>query len=107
MHFNTVYTFKTRRFTLELAVTPETDRPRDHFDDDATCYAIDQGVYEWFVARVRVLLDGREVSTEYMGGCCYEAVAQFRKDIYFHDMARDAIRAARQTLTNPPRLRDM
>lgn len=104
---HTVYTFKTRRFTLELAVAPEMTSPRDHFDNDATCYAIDRGVYKWFEARVRVLLDGRELSTDYLGGCCYENYEEFRKDAYFYDMARTAIREARQALANPPRLRNM
>ena len=100
----TVYTFKTRRFTLELAAEPETDMP-DWCGAEWDIQRIERGELVYFVARVRVLLDGRELASDYLGGCCYESAGSFRQDPYFYDMVRSAIKDARAALRNTPRLR--
>jgi hypothetical protein len=100
----TVYTFKTRRFTLELAAEPENDTP-DWFGAEKDIQRIERGELVYFIARVRVLLDGRELASDYLGGCCYESAGSFRQDPYFFDMARSAIKDARAAIRNTPRLR--
>lgn len=100
----TVYTFKTARFALELAVEPETFPP-DWNGWEQDIEKIDRGELAYFIARVRVLLDGREIATDYLGGCCYNTVEEFRRDGYFFDLARSAIKDARAALRNTPRLR--
>ena len=57
----TVYTFRTRRFTLELAAEPETETP-DWCGAEEDIIRIERGELEYFIARVRVLLDGREIA---------------------------------------------
>lgn len=55
--------------------TYEDIDPRDHFDDcdiEEICRKIDNGTYDWFMLRVRVMLAGHEFATEYLGGCLYE-----------------------------------
>lgn len=101
----TVYTFKTRRFTLELAAEPETDDTFDWVGAEEYIPRIERGELVYFVARVRVLLDGRELASDYLGGCCYESAGSFRQDPYFYDMVRSAIKDARAALRNTPRLR--
>lgn len=106
----TVYTFKTARFALELAVEPEYNYMPDwDFESDeernALIKRIETGRTLWFVARVRVTLDGRELAADYMGGCCYNTIEEFRRDDYFYEMARTAIEAARAAIRNMPRLR--
>jgi hypothetical protein len=106
----TVYTFKTARFALELAIEPEYNYMPDwDFESDeerdALIERIETGRTLWFVARVRVLLDGREIATDYLGGCGYNTIEEFRRDGYFYDMARSAIKDARATLRNMPHLR--
>jgi hypothetical protein len=108
--YDTIYTFKTARFTVTLAVAPEEINPRDCFDmneDDyrELCEKIDSCNYVWFVARVKIECDGREVGVDYLGGCCYDNVDQFRRDGYFHDMVRNVCRQARRAIANPPKLR--
>ena len=109
MEYETVYSFKTKRFTVALAFAPCYENPRDFFDNDETANdiieGIDSGRYIWFDARVTVSCDGREVGADYLGTCCYESVDDFRRDGYFRDMAREACREARHVLANPPRLR--
>ena len=106
----TVYTFKTARFALELAVEPEYNYMPDwDFESDeernALIERIETGRTLWFVARVRVLLDGREIAADYLGGCCYNTIEEFRRDGYFYDMARSALKDARAAIRNTPRLR--
>ena len=106
----TVYTFKTARFALELAVEPEQAYLPDwDFESDeqrdALAARIENGLTLWFMARVRVTLDGRELAADYLGGCCYDTIEEFRRDAYFYDMARTAIEAARAAIRNMPRLR--
>lgn len=108
--YDTVYTFKTARFTVTMALAPEEINPRDCFDMSESeyselCDKIDRGVYLWFVARVKIECDGREVGVDYLGGCCYDNVDQFRRDGYFFDMVRSACRQARRAIANPPKLR--
>ena len=105
----TVYTFKTARFALELAIEPEQAYLPDwDFESDeernALIERIENGSVLWFVARVRVTLDGRELAADYLGGCCYDTIEEFRRDGYFYDMARSALKDARATLRNTPRL---
>ena len=108
--YETTYTFETANFTLELALAPEDISPRDCFDMDEEsfvelCDKIDSGVYLWFVARVRVLMNGHELASDYLGGCCYSSPDEFRRDGYFYDMARNALSEARKTLNNAPKMR--
>jgi hypothetical protein len=100
----TVYTFRTRRFTLELAAEPETDTP-DWRGAEWDTQRIERGELVYFCACVRVLLDGRELASDYLGGCCYETPQGFRSDPYFLDMVRSAIADARAALHNIPRVR--
>lgn len=109
MHYETVWTFDTRNFTVELALAPEDISPRDCFDDglaDDVCNAIERGVYIWFCARVRVLWQGVEVGADYLGGCCYESADDFRASSgYFRDMVREAVSHARAQLAAAPHIR--
>jgi hypothetical protein len=77
------------------------------FDEDVE--AINEGRVDWFVARVRVTLDGREIGSEYLGGCAYTNATDFvegeNRNGYFRDMVRAALAEARHTLRNLPLLR--
>lgn len=67
------------------------------FDD--TCYDIQEmrdkiNNYDldWFMLRVRVLLDGHELGSHYLGGCLYEDA----RDVLTDGTAEDCIYAAMQ-----------
>lgn len=104
MTYETTHTFKTARFTVRLAVAPEVDAPAD-WADDGTIDRIDRGELAWFVARVTLECDGAIIASDYLGGCCYKSVDQFRRDNYFHDMVRTVCRAGRRWLANQPKMR--
>ena len=72
----------------------------DLFDD--TCYdikdicnKIDSGVYDWFMLRVRVLVDGLELGSHYLGGCLYEDAGEVLTDGIAEDCIAEAIKEAK------------
>jgi hypothetical protein len=84
--WNNVYKFETARFSVQMDFAPEMDSPDWDFqseDDKAEIFRrIACGNLLWFVARVRVLCDGRVVGESYLGQCCYESAAEFLSDGY-------------------------
>jgi hypothetical protein len=97
--FDRIWKFETQQFKIELAFGPEYDAPDWDFESEeerAELYEkINDGRLSWFCARVRVLWNGQEISADYLGGCCYESVEDFKRDGYFRDMVRTAISEAR------------
>ena len=102
--YEVVHTDEVEGYTIELAVAPEEDSPRDHFYsgdgdiDEGICRAINAGDLQWFVARVTASLDGVVLGTDYLEACCYESVRDFLTDGYYRDMVGQAITEAELTL---------
>lgn len=74
---------------------------RDCFDD--SCYDIKDmerkvNSYEldWFMLRVRVLFDGHELGSHYLGGCLYEDAREVLKDGTAEDCIQEALYEAKQ-----------
>ena len=75
--------------------------PRDHFDDcdiEEICRKIDNGTYEWFMLRVRVMLAGHEMATTYLGGCLYENPEEVMTDGVADDMIFEALNEAKDEI---------
>ena len=108
-YWENIWSFKTDRFAVTCDVTPEDMHPRETFEFQEDIDAVLDGRVDWFMARVRVTLDGREIGTDYLGGCAYIRATDFvegqNRDGYFRDMVRTALSEARQTLANMPALR--
>lgn len=107
-HWENIWSFQTARFCVTCDVTPEDLDPAGQFDSAEDVNAIRSGAVDWFVARLRVTLDGAEIATEYLGGCAYRRAADFTgeaRDGYFRDMVREACQQARRTLGRAPKLR--
>ena len=101
IYWQTIHAETRDGFEVVLSVAPETDDPRDHFDDDGeTAQAIADGRFDWFVARVEAQRDGITLGTDYLGACCYESPQQFvaESEGYYADMVKQAIDDARATL---------
>jgi hypothetical protein len=101
-YFEKIWEYKTANFTVELSVAPEDIPPDDDFmfeteqERKDLLEDINEGRLEWFIARVRVLWDGKEIASDYLGGCCYKSFDEFRHDHYFYSMVGEAIKEARQ-----------
>lgn len=94
----TLWTFHTRNFRVELACEPES-YPDLSWCDPETQDEIDRGLLECLVYRVRITgPGGAELGTDYLGGCVYRDAGAFRGDGYFRDMVREAVTQARRNL---------
>jgi len=58
---------------------------------------IDNGTYEWFILRVRVLLDGHGMGSAYLGGCLYENAKEVMANGTAHDVIHEAMGEALRT----------
>lgn len=97
-----IWKFKTKRFEVILDCSPEEEPDYSWDDSGVTQQMCESGLWACVCFRARVLLDGKEISAEYLGNSIYENVSDFRKEhiggsggSYFKDMVRDAIEAAR------------
>jgi len=76
-HYTLLKEFQKGPFTVIVDKTWE-DIPLSHSFDD-TCHdvaemqrQVDNYDLDWFMLRVRVLLDGHKMAVTYVGGCLYE-----------------------------------
>ena len=90
--YDTIAEFERDGFLIVVDKTWEDIHPGDCFDD--TCHdikeisdKIDRGIYEWFLLRVRVMLDGHVLGQDHLGGCLYENA----KDVLTDGTAEDLI----------------
>ena len=87
-------------FKIIVDKTWEDLHPKDCFDDSVTdinelCERIDAGYYDWFMLRVRVLFDGHEMGSHYLGGCLYKDAADVLEDGIAEDCINEALHEAR------------
>ncbi len=113
-HWETMWCFHTRNFSISWQIAPEEFYQYDGDDENGEIQRkINNGEYYAFMSRVVVLLNGTEVGADYLGGSVYATPSEFRDHIgsqgkygsYFTDMVRQAISEARKTLGNVPKLR--
>jgi len=88
-------------FTVIVDKTYEDMHPRDSFDDschdiDEICRDIDRGHLDWFMLRVRILVEGLELSSEYLGGCLYEDAREIFTDGTAEDLIDQAMTDAKK-----------
>lgn len=88
-------------FRVVVDKTWEDIALRDCFDD--SCYDIKDmerkvNAYEldWFMLRVRVLFDGHELGSHYLGGCLYEDAREVLTDGTAEDCIQEALHEAKQ-----------
>jgi hypothetical protein len=70
----TVWSFQTKRFRVELQIEPDYGYEYDGDDEDGeTQRKLDNGEYVAFDSSVVVYMDGKEVGRDSLGGSVYEA----------------------------------
>jgi hypothetical protein len=98
-----VHEFELDQFTVEYAYAPDTTQLELLFDPSEDYYQelvenLESGFWEHFIARVRVLYDGREMGAEYLGSVVAEdPAAWFAEDAdgQVDDMVQAALGDAR------------
>jgi len=89
-YYDTLLDEKRGPFQVIVDKTWEDISPRDMFEEDDVdeiCRKIDNGTYEWFMLRTRVLYEDVELAYNYLGGCLYEDA----RDVLTDGMAEDQI----------------
>ncbi len=102
-YYDHLATYQRKGFEVIVDKTWEDIAIRDCFDD--SCYDIrdmerkvDSGELDWFMLRVRVLLDGHEMGSACLGGCMYEDPKEVLTDGTAEDMIWEAMIQAKEAV---------
>ena len=99
-YYDHLATYEREGFEIIVDKSWEDLNPRDLFDD--TCCDveeiikdIDRGHLDWFMLRVRALVDGHELGSAHLGGMLYEDPTECLTDGSAEDLIDQAITEAR------------
>jgi hypothetical protein len=100
-YYDELATYERDGFTVIVDKTYEDMHPGGSFDD--SCHDIgeiikdiDRGHLEWFMLRVRVLVEGLELASEYLGACLYEDPREILTDGTAEDIIDMALTSAKK-----------
>jgi hypothetical protein len=101
-HYDTLLEEQRGPFTVIVDKTWEDLHPNDCFDDTVTdikdiCAKIDRCELDWFMLRTRVLFDGHELASDYVGGFLYEDAREVLRDGTAEDMIEGTIEQAKES----------
>ena len=97
-YYDELATYERDGFTIIVDKSYEDLNPRDSFDTDdieEIIKDIDRGHLEWFMLRVRVLVEGLELGSAYLGGCLYEDPREILTDGTAEDFIAEAMKEAK------------
>ena len=99
--YDELATYERDGYTVIVDKTWEDVSPRDLFDDsvmdvEEICRKIDNYTLDWFMLRVRVLVDEYELATEYMGGFLYEDAREVLTDGTAEELIGEALITAKR-----------
>jgi hypothetical protein len=99
-YYDTLAEYERDGYNIIVDITSEDMSPRDMFDDecfdiDEICKDIEFGRLDWFMLRVRVLVEGLELSSEHLGGCLYKDAKGVLTDGTAEDLIGQAIAEAK------------
>ena len=100
-YYNEIDSFERDGFTVIVDTGSEDLDPKDCFDDE--CFNIKEmyediecGRLEWFMLRVRLMVDEYEVASEYLGGCLYKDPREVLTDGTVDDLIDQAMVTAKR-----------
>ena len=100
-YYDELARYEREGFEIIVDKSYEDLNPRDCFDDTVTdideiIKDIDRGHLDWFMLRVRALVDGHELGSAYLGGMLYEDPKECLTDGSAEDMICEAIAEAKK-----------
>jgi len=100
-HYEELATYEREGYEIIVDKTWEDMDPKDSFDDECwnmkqMCADIESGKLDWFMLRVRVLVEGLELDSEYLGGCLYEDARECLTDGTAEDLIAQSLDNAKQ-----------
>jgi hypothetical protein len=95
-YYDTLAEFERDGYDIIVDKTYEELNPRDCFDDTQFDIAeinhnIEHGNLDWFMLRVRVMVEGLELGSAYLGGCLYEDPKEILTDGTAEDFIAEAM----------------
>lgn len=100
-YYDELATYERDGFTVIVDKTYEDLDPKDCFDD--SCFNIkemysdiESGNLEWFMLRVRVMVEGLEMGSHYLGGCLYKDAREVLTDGTAEDCIGEALQEAKR-----------
>ena len=95
-YYDELATYEREGFEIIVEKTYEDTHPSDLFDDCVSdikqlCQDIDSGRLDWFILRVRVLVEGLELGSSSVGGCLYEDAREVLTDGTAEDIIDQAM----------------
>ena len=100
-HYEELATYEREGYEIIVDKTWEDMDPKDSFDDECwnmkqMCADIESGKLDWFMLRVRVLVEGLELDSEYLGGCLYEDARECLTDGTAEDLIAQSMDNAKK-----------
>ena len=100
-YYDEIDSFERNGFTVIVDKTWEDLSPKDCFDDSVTdikelCADIERGKLDWFMLRVRIMVDEYELASEFLGGCLYENPREVLTDGTVEDLIDQAMITAKR-----------
>jgi len=95
-YYDTLAEYERDGYTIIVDKTYEDIHPSDLFDDSEhdvkqLCQDIECGNLDWFMLRVRVLVEGLELAEEFLGGCLYTDAREVLSDGCAEDIIDQAM----------------
>ena len=102
-YYDELARYEREGFEIIVDKTYDDTHPADCFDDSCydirkLCEDIDMGRYEWFMLRVRAMVDGLELGSAYLGGCLYEDAREVLSDGTAEDQIYLALEEAKKAV---------
>lgn len=102
-HYTVLKLFEQDGFTIIVDKTWEELDPSHCFDDTVTdiddiCDKINNYELDWFMLRVRVMVENIELASEYLGGCLYERAEDVLGDGTADDLIGQALEEAKDSV---------
>ena len=97
--YDTLATYEREGYTIVVDKTWEDLDPRGQFEESDVAeilQKINNCTYDWFMLRVRVLAEGVELGSAYLGGCLYEDAKECLADGTAEDMIYEAMLEAKE-----------
>jgi len=100
-HYEELASYEREGYEIIVDKSWEDLDPKDSFDE--SCYDIkelyadiESGKLDWFMLRVRVLVEGLELDSEYLGGCLYADAREVLTDGTAEDLIAQSMANAKQ-----------
>lgn len=99
-YYDTLAEYEREGYTVIVDKSYEDMDPKDCFDEE--CFDmkemyndINSGRLDWFMLRVRVLVEGLELADEYLGACLYKDAGEVLTDGTAEDLIDQAMTRAK------------